>query len=162
MAFPSQVFSVQVKSGACYITGQWGQVQNKIDQTLTLTLNLLFFIIKCVFLSWFGYYIVFGFIIFTAYIRLILYEEEMSVRPYASENKKTTCNWFQLNNILCGFIGNESTQHKKRTAFSWIWTLQKDAYWLLLMNCTQNKSRHSIKMPCQKIVKNILIKTECS
>ena len=25
------IFSVQVKSGACYITGQWGRVQYKIE-----------------------------------------------------------------------------------------------------------------------------------
>ena len=43
LTFPPHIFSVQVKSGACYITGQWGRGQNKIKQnlTLTLTLNLL-------------------------------------------------------------------------------------------------------------------------
>ena len=29
----SHIFSVQVKSGACYITGQWVRVENKIKQT---------------------------------------------------------------------------------------------------------------------------------
>ena len=47
-------FSVQVKSGTCYITGQWGRVQNKIKKPLTLTFYyLLFFVIKFVSLSWF-------------------------------------------------------------------------------------------------------------
>ena len=64
------IFSVQTKSGACYITGQWGE-QNKINLTLALTLNLLLFImIKFVFFI----------MIFTAYLRPIFYEEEMSVR----------------------------------------------------------------------------------
>ena len=30
LTFPPHIFSLQVKSGACYIMGQWGQVQNKI------------------------------------------------------------------------------------------------------------------------------------
>ena len=56
--FPPHFFSVLVKFGACYITGQWKRVQNKIkykiNLTLTLTLNpnlLLFFIIKFMLLS---------------------------------------------------------------------------------------------------------------
>ena len=28
----SSFFSVQVKSGACYITGQWGRVQSKMKE----------------------------------------------------------------------------------------------------------------------------------
>ena len=28
----SSYFSVKVKSGACYITGQWGRAQNKIKE----------------------------------------------------------------------------------------------------------------------------------
>ena len=46
-------FSVQVKSGACYITGQWGSAQNKKNKPNPNTNRLLFFIIKFVFLSWF-------------------------------------------------------------------------------------------------------------
>ena len=30
---PPHIFSIQVKSGACYITGQWGRVHNKIKET---------------------------------------------------------------------------------------------------------------------------------
>ena len=30
LTLSSHIFSVQVKSGACYITGEWGRVQNKI------------------------------------------------------------------------------------------------------------------------------------
>ena len=30
LTFPPHIFPVQVKSGACYITGQWGLAQNKI------------------------------------------------------------------------------------------------------------------------------------
>ena len=44
LTFPPHICSVQVKSGACYITGQWGRVQNKknnLTLTLTLALNLL-------------------------------------------------------------------------------------------------------------------------
>ena len=65
-------FSVHVKSGGCYITGQWvaSSEQNKRNLNLTLTLKpnylLLFFITKFVSLSWF-----YGFITFTAYLRLI-------------------------------------------------------------------------------------------
>ena len=33
LTFPPHIFSVQGKSGACYITGQWGRVQNKIKET---------------------------------------------------------------------------------------------------------------------------------
>ena len=33
LTLPPHIFSVQVKSGACYITGEWGQVQNKIKET---------------------------------------------------------------------------------------------------------------------------------
>ena len=40
LAFPSHNFSVPVKFGACYITGQWGRVQNKTN--ITLTSNLLY------------------------------------------------------------------------------------------------------------------------
>ena len=42
------VFAIKVKSGACYITGQWGQVQNKRNLTLTRfgVVHLLFFIVK--------------------------------------------------------------------------------------------------------------------
>ena len=29
------IFSVKVKSGACYITGQWGRVQNKRKENIT-------------------------------------------------------------------------------------------------------------------------------
>ena len=50
LAFPPHIFSVEVKSGACYSTGQWGRVQNKINLTLTLYF-LLFLIIKFVFSS---------------------------------------------------------------------------------------------------------------
>ena len=63
-------FSFHVNSGACYITGQWvaSSEQNKRNLTLTLKPNylLLFFITKFVSLSWF-----YGFITFTAYLRLI-------------------------------------------------------------------------------------------
>ena len=37
------IFSIQVKSGVCYIMGQSRWVQNKINLTLALTLNLLLF-----------------------------------------------------------------------------------------------------------------------
>ena len=53
------IFSVQLKSGAKYFTGQWfaSSEWNKRNLTLTLPLNpnylLLFFIIKFVSLSWF-------------------------------------------------------------------------------------------------------------
>ena len=30
LTFPPHIFFVQVKSGTCYIAGQWGQVKNKI------------------------------------------------------------------------------------------------------------------------------------
>ena len=30
LTFPLHVSSVQATSGACYITGQWGRVQNEI------------------------------------------------------------------------------------------------------------------------------------
>ena len=30
LTFHPHIFFVQVKSGACYITGQWGLVQNKM------------------------------------------------------------------------------------------------------------------------------------
>ena len=33
LTLPPHIFSVQVKSGACYTTGQWGPVQNKIKET---------------------------------------------------------------------------------------------------------------------------------
>ena len=33
LILPPHVFSVQVKSGACYITGQWWRVQNKTKET---------------------------------------------------------------------------------------------------------------------------------
>ena len=33
LTLPRHTFSVQVKSGAGYIKGQWGQVQNKIKET---------------------------------------------------------------------------------------------------------------------------------
>ena len=33
LTLPLHIFSVHVKSGACYITGQWGRVQNKIKET---------------------------------------------------------------------------------------------------------------------------------
>ena len=38
LTFFPHIFSVQVKSGACYIKGQWGRVQNKINVTLNLNL----------------------------------------------------------------------------------------------------------------------------
>ena len=31
LTFPPHIFSVQVKSGVCYITGQWGRVQIQIE-----------------------------------------------------------------------------------------------------------------------------------
>ena len=50
LTLPRHIFSVQVKSGACYITGQWEQDQNKIKEIqpypLTFYYLLLFFIIK--------------------------------------------------------------------------------------------------------------------
>ena len=62
-------FSVHVKSGGCYITGQW-VASSEQNLTLTLTLKpnylLLFFITKFVSLSLF-----YGFITFMAYLRLI-------------------------------------------------------------------------------------------
>ena len=77
-------FCVQVKSGSCYISGQWvaSSEWNKRNLTLTLTPKpnylLLFFIIKFVSLSWFLWvYHFYG--LFTAYL---LYEEVMSVRLY--------------------------------------------------------------------------------
>ena len=33
LTLPPHIFSIQVKSGECYTTDQWGQVQNKIKQT---------------------------------------------------------------------------------------------------------------------------------
>ena len=33
LTLPPHIVSVQVKSGAYYITGQWGRVQNKIKET---------------------------------------------------------------------------------------------------------------------------------
>ena len=33
LTLPSHTFSIQVKSGACYITGQWERVRNKIKET---------------------------------------------------------------------------------------------------------------------------------
>ena len=33
LTLPPHIFSTQVKPGACYITGQWGRVQNKIKET---------------------------------------------------------------------------------------------------------------------------------
>ena len=33
LTFPPHIFSIQVKSGVCCITGKWGRVQNKIKQT---------------------------------------------------------------------------------------------------------------------------------
>ena len=78
------IFSVQVKSGASYITGQWfaSSEWNKRNLILTLTLNLnyllLFFIIKFVSLSWFlRLYYFYG---------LSFYEEVMSVRLYVFSN----------------------------------------------------------------------------
>ena len=41
----SSYFAARVKSGACYITGQWEQVQNNIKRNLTLTLKPLTFYI---------------------------------------------------------------------------------------------------------------------
>ena len=41
LTLPPHTFSVQVKSGAGYIKGQWGQVQNKTKKNLTPTLSLL-------------------------------------------------------------------------------------------------------------------------
>ena len=32
LTFPPRIFPFQVKSGACYITGQWGRAQNKIKE----------------------------------------------------------------------------------------------------------------------------------
>ena len=40
LTLPPHIFPVQVKSVTCYITGQWGRVQNKINITLTLTLTI--------------------------------------------------------------------------------------------------------------------------
>ena len=31
LTLPPDIFSVQVKSGSCYIMDQWGQLQNKIE-----------------------------------------------------------------------------------------------------------------------------------
>ena len=39
LKLPRHIFSVQVRSGACYITGQSDRVHNKINLTLTLTPN---------------------------------------------------------------------------------------------------------------------------
>ena len=33
LTFLPHIFPVQVKSGACYIAGQWGRVQNKVKET---------------------------------------------------------------------------------------------------------------------------------
>ena len=86
LALPPHFFSIQVKSGACYITGQWvaSSKQNKRNLIPTLTLTpkpnylLLFFIIKFVSLSWFlQLHHFYG--LFMAYL---LYEEVMSVRLY--------------------------------------------------------------------------------
>ena len=33
LILPPHIFSVKVKSGASYITGQWGRVQNEIKET---------------------------------------------------------------------------------------------------------------------------------
>ena len=55
LTLPPHTFSVQVKSGAGYIKGQWGRVQNKIKETQLQPLAFyyfpLFFIIKFVSLS---------------------------------------------------------------------------------------------------------------
>ena len=81
LTLPPHIFSVQVKSGAYYITGQWVRVKNKIKKSLpkpsplTFYYLLLFFIIKFVSLSWFLRLYHF-YDIFTAYF---LYEEVMSV-----------------------------------------------------------------------------------
>ena len=63
-------FFVQVKSGACYITGHWGWVQNKNKPTPTLNplssivfdKNIFVFIVIFMTLS---------------FLRLLFYEEEM-------------------------------------------------------------------------------------
>ena len=33
LTLPTHIFSVQIKSGAYYITGEWGRAQNKIKET---------------------------------------------------------------------------------------------------------------------------------
>ena len=40
LTLPPHIFSIQVKSGACYITGQQERIQNKINLNLTLSLPL--------------------------------------------------------------------------------------------------------------------------
>ena len=59
LTLPPHAFSILLKFGACYITGQWGRVQNKI----------IHFFLICVHI-----------IIFTTYLRVIFYKEEMSIR----------------------------------------------------------------------------------
>lgn len=49
LTVPPHVFSDLIKFGACYITCQWGQVQNEIKDVIIYfqKLFLLFFIIIC-------------------------------------------------------------------------------------------------------------------
>ena len=86
LTLPPHIFSVQVRFGVCYITGQWVTSSEKDKRNLTPTPNLnpnyplLFFIIKFVSLSWYHGFITF-YGLFTAYL---LCEEVMSVRLYGS------------------------------------------------------------------------------
>ena len=86
LTLPPHIFSVQVRFGVCYITGQWVTSSEKDKRNLTPTPNLnpnyplLFSIIKFVSLSWYHGFITF-YGLFTAYL---LCEEVMSVRLYGS------------------------------------------------------------------------------
>ena len=79
LILPPHIFSVQVKSGACYITGQWdpSSEQNKKNLTPTLTLTIHLLLPSIVFHNAICFFVV----IFTALS--FLYEEVMSVRLYA-------------------------------------------------------------------------------
>ena len=80
---------------SCYITGQWGRVQNKIKETEPKTLTqfltfyylLLFLIIKlCLYHDFHDLYQFYG--LFTAYL---LQEEVMSVRLYGLQQFSWLC-----------------------------------------------------------------------
>ena len=80
LALPPHIFSIQLKSGPCCITGHWGRVQNEIKKpnpNPNLLLPVVFHNKICVFIMIFMALSFFG--IFTTYF---IYEEVMSVRLY--------------------------------------------------------------------------------
>ena len=111
------IFSVQVKSGACCIKGHCGRVQNKIKGnlalTLTLTLKLLLpsIVFLCLYHDFYG--------LFTVYL---LYEEIMSVRlciPFYSEHIVSD-NFYYMN----GCENSASTLFFDFTNFNIFWALK--------------------------------------